>query len=749
MLYSAASIGQGVALVLSGGGAKAYSHIGVLKALEENNIPVDYIVGNSMGSLIGGLYASGYTADEIEKLITDPEFLELTRVNSVRSYCFYQEDEPDASIAHFTFDIGKGFNIRVPLNVYDFQKIDYQLMLYFASAYAASGANFDSLMIPFRCIATDIDSSRLVVFKEGNIAKAVRASVTFPFYVRPISIDGTLYFDGGMYDNFPVDIAIKEFNPDFVIGSKAVNNYESPDPDNAISLVQSMLMAKADFDINPELGIVIESNTGEGTIFQFENVEQYIDSGYNAALRNIENILIRTGKTKPNAVEIARTEFKKSVPEIDVQRVNFVGLNSKQRVYFEKLYGSNDKYEDSEDFGRFYNCLINNENVVSVYPEVSFDSTEKNYSIDLIVRKSQPFRFGVGGYISSSGVNQGFVDIGFNFLGKNAKIINVGAYFGTFYNSISGMGKIEFPGRMPITTKVKFLLSRKNYFSNVRYFFEDDFPAYIISDENYLDVSVGVPLMTTGVIQLGISNINASFRYYQDNYFSRSDTTDVSNFYFLSPWVSVESNTLNYKMYPTSGHFIHLGYSFYPGNEKYTEGSGKSHNTEITNHIQYHTFKFHATKYFNLGNSFSMGIDIGAGYSTKPLQSNYVSTLLMAMPYEPIPIMKSLFLENYRANKYGSGGVVLDVNFFRNLNFRLDGYYYVPYEKILRGETNNHAYLSSPFSYNYFAGSARIVYRPPIGVVSASVNYLEKPGSKFGFLINIGYLIFNKSQLNR
>ena len=742
-------MGQGIALVLSGGGAKAYSHIGVLKALEENNIPVDYIVGNSMGSLIGGLYASGYTANEIEKLLTDPNFLKLTRENSVRSHCYYQEDERDASIAHFTFDIDRGFNIRVPLNVYDFQKIDYQLMLYFASAYAASGANFDSLMIPFRCIATDIDSSRLVVFKEGNIAKAVRASVTFPFYVRPISIDGTLYFDGGMYDNFPVDIAIKEFSPDFVIGSKAVNNYESPDPDNAISLVQSMLMTKADFEIDSELGIVIESNTGDGTIFQFENVHQYIDSGYTATLRNLSDIISKTGKTNPNAIEIKRSSFKKSVPEIDVQRVNFVGLNSKQRIYFEKLYGSNDKYEDSEDFGDFYNCLINNENVVSVYPEVSFDSIERNYSIDLIVRKSQPFRLGVGGYISSSGVNEGFVDIGFNFLGKNAKIINVGAYFGTFYNSISAMGKIEFPGRLPLTAKVKFLLSRKNYFSNARYFFEDKFPAYIISDENYLDISMGIPVMKTGALQVGLSNINASFQYYQDNYFSRSDTADISNFYFLSPYISVESNTMNYKEYPTSGHFIHFGYSFYPGNEKYTEGSGKAHNTEITNHIQYSTIKLQATKYFNLSSKFSIGMDIRGGYSNKPLQSNYVSSLLMAIPYEPIPVMKSLFLENYRANIYGSAGAIIDMNIYKSLNFRVDGYYYMPYEKILRNELNNHAYLSKPMIYSYFASSASIIYRPPIGVVSASVNYFEKPGNKFGFLINLGYLIFNKSQLNR
>ena len=137
-----------------------------------------------------------------------------------------------------------------------------------------------------------------------------------------------------------------------------------------------------------------------------------------------------------------------------------------------------------------------------------------------------------------------------------------------------------------------------------------------------------------------------------------------------------------------------------------------------------------------------------AGYSDKPMSSNYVSTLLLATPYEPLPFMKSLFLENYRANIYGAIGTVFDYNFIKNFHLRVDGYYYVPYEKILVDD-NNMAYKSGPFEYNYFASSARLVFNPPIGVVSASVNYVDKPGSKFGFLLNIGYMIFNKSELNR
>jgi len=114
---------QTVALVLSGGAAKAYAHIGVLKALEENNIPIDYIVGNSMGSLIGALYSSGYSPDEIRLILSNSEFLNISKESNINSTCFYQRNEPDASFVNFPFNVDKGFNIRLPLSVYNFQRL--------------------------------------------------------------------------------------------------------------------------------------------------------------------------------------------------------------------------------------------------------------------------------------------------------------------------------------------------------------------------------------------------------------------------------------------------------------------------------------------------------------------------------------------------------------------------------------------------------------------------------------------------
>lgn len=741
---------QNVALVLSGGAAKAYSHIGVLKALEENNVPIDCIVGNSMGALIGALYSSGYSPEEIRAIFSDPGFLHITKERNVGNARFYRENEPDAAFVDFPFNIDKGFNVQLPFSVYDFQEIDYALMEYFSGASAVSGNDFDSLMIPFRCVAADIDSSRLVVFNRGNLAKTVRASITFPFLVRPVKIDGVVFFDGGMYDNFPVNVAVDEFAPDLIIGSKAVSNFSSPDPDDAVSLMQSMLMAKADFGINPSIGLVIETKTGEESIFHFSRIDEYIDSGYVAANRMMGEIIERIG---PNNGSVPSSEkrgkFNARLPKRAIGSVSVTGVKEKQKRYFMKSIGDVHRYDDTDKFSNFYRCLLANENVMNIYPEMKFDSADGNFDLNLIMRKSEPFNLRVGGYISSSGINEGFIEVGYKYLGKSAKSICTGAYFGTFYNSFSVKGKIEMPGTLPLSIKMDFLVSRKNYFSNARYFFEDQFPAYIINDENHIELSMGVPVGYSGAVGTGISNINAYFQYYQDNYFSRTDTADVSNFYFLSPFIEYGFNSLNRKQFASTGQYFHVGFSYYSGYEKYTKGSLRTATDEVRTNLGYYAFLLRYLKYFELSQIFSIGVSSEIGLSSKPLLHSYISSLLLATPYEPIPVMKTLFLENYRSNNYGGIGASMVYNFYRRFDFRADGYYYVPYKKLLKHSKDNTAYFGKPFAHHYFLGSARLVYRPPIAVISVSVNYIDRPGSKFGFLLNLGYLIFNKSRLNR
>ncbi|MBK7214619.1 MAG: patatin-like phospholipase family protein [Bacteroidales bacterium] len=251
--------GQKVAVVLSGGGAKGVCHIGVLKALEEAGIPIDYIAGTSMGAIVGGLYAAGYSPGEMEQLVTSPEFTEWVSGRIDPQYIYYfRKPYADASWMTFKFKYDSVLQTQLPTNIVSPVRMDFAFMELFANASAAANYNFDSLMVPFRCVASDVDANKPVVLKSGDLGSSIRASMTFPFYFKPIRINGKLLFDGGMYNNFPSDVAYEDFFPDIIIGSKAAQNAQPPSDDNVVSQLTNMLMEKSNYNVICESGVMIE-----------------------------------------------------------------------------------------------------------------------------------------------------------------------------------------------------------------------------------------------------------------------------------------------------------------------------------------------------------------------------------------------------------------------------------------------------------------------------------------------------------
>lgn len=751
LLFTSQINAQQVGLVLSGGGAKAFSHIGVLRALEENEVPIDYIVGNSMGALIGGLYAAGYSPDEIQAMLSDPGFIGLNKISNDEKVCFYQHQEPNASFLKLPFYIKNGLRFDLPFKIYDLQYVDFKMMTAFAGTVAAANCSFDSLMIPYRCVASDIDSAQLVVLRAGNLAKSIRSSMTFPLFIRPVELDGKMLFDGGMYNNFPVDVARDEFDPDFIIGSKAVRNFSKANPDDVVSLLQNMLMQKADYSIDSLNGVLVETISGDESIFHFSRLNEYVDSGYVAAIRAMPEIK----KKLPHAhsrssISELRKKFNARKPMDSISEVKFSGINSAQKQYFNRILGQKKKTGfNLETIDSYFVKLHRNENVKSVYPVLEQDSGDSTAQLRLEMTLVDPLSIDVGVYISSAGVNEGFVGLDYMQLGKTAKHLSVSTNFGTFYNSIAGLAKIEFPAKLPFILQMNLLGSRKNYFSNARYFFEDEFPAYIISDENYVEVAGIVPSGRDALFTLGMSNLNMNFLYYQDNYFSRSDTADISNFYFFTPFLEYEYNTLNRKQYSSFGKHFLIGLSAYFGNEHTIPGSKSDGAMEIKGSLNFYCLNIQYQQFWQVITPLTIGLSLDMNISDKPLLSNYLSSLLLSTPFEPLVAMKTKFLANYRAQSFGGLGVTSVFSLRPQFDIRLESYYYIPYQKILLDVDGKNVKLGQPFSNQYYAASVQLVYHPPMGVISASINYLEQPGSKFGFLLNLGYLIFNKSRFYR
>jgi len=188
---------QHVGLVLSGGGARGLAHIGVIRALEENHIPIDYIAGTSAGAIVGAMYAQGFSPAQMDSIVNTDDFLSWATGQLDENYQYYfRKKEDNASWMTIKFSLDSIIQTSLPTNLVNSVPIDFALMENTAGIIAKAKYNFDSLFVPFRCVAADIENKQTVIFRKGDLAQAVRASAAFPFYFKPILFDGKILYDG-------------------------------------------------------------------------------------------------------------------------------------------------------------------------------------------------------------------------------------------------------------------------------------------------------------------------------------------------------------------------------------------------------------------------------------------------------------------------------------------------------------------------------------------------------------------------
>ena len=251
---------QKVGLVMSGGGARGLAHIGVIKALEENGIPIDYVAGTSMGAIVASLYSMGFTPDEMIAMMSSDDFQRWCSGTMDQDYMFYfrkNKDVPD--ILNIHFNVKDSLHILKPsIHLIKSSPMNFGFMEIFSGPNTVCKGNFDSLMIPFRCVASDVYNKKQIVFSEGNLGDAVRASMTYPFFFKPIKVDSLLLYDGGLYNNFPRDVMENEFNPDFIIGSAVSDNPSLPDERDIMSQAENLIVSRSDYTMPEGKGILLD-----------------------------------------------------------------------------------------------------------------------------------------------------------------------------------------------------------------------------------------------------------------------------------------------------------------------------------------------------------------------------------------------------------------------------------------------------------------------------------------------------------
>ena len=309
-------------LVLSGGGAKGLAHIGVLKVLEESGIQVDMIGGTSMGSIVGGLYAMGYSASEIETMALNQNWTHLLTDKIHRNKLSVDEKkEFDKFIVNFPFE---DLSLKLPAGLGAGQNVSMLLSNY---AVPISDINdFNELPIPFLCIGTDIVNGKEVVLRKGYLPDAIRASMAIPTIFTPVKINSNLLVDGGLVNNFPAD-RVKEMGAEYIIGvNLGLKDYTEKDLNNLAAVLEQSIFfhAKERNKNNQKLcNILISPNVYKSNASSFANAAELIAIGENAAreilpqlkhiadsLNGLGNAYPRNTATRMNSLFVEEVEYQ-------------------------------------------------------------------------------------------------------------------------------------------------------------------------------------------------------------------------------------------------------------------------------------------------------------------------------------------------------------------------------------------------------------------------------------------------------
>ena len=324
--------GEGVSLALSGGGARGLAQIGVLEVLQENDIPVKFVAGTSMGAVIGGLYCAGYSPQELHELATTVDWEALFSSAPIRSSILVSaKGRQEKSLFKIGID---NFQPVIPRGITSGQKLSNLLTELSYRAGVRSSISFDLLNPPFRATATDLVTGRLEVISSGDLAEAMRASMSFPVGFTPVATGDKLYVDGGLINPLPVDlcreitggpvIAVNTTTPLFPVDE--IN--DAIDMANQSTTVMSMpnledQLEKADIVLTPAIGY--------HKTFDFENIDSLIDAGRAAALAKLPVIKASLVKDKDSDGE------KYPVTDTDIK-----GLVNLPNSFFNFALATND-----------------------------------------------------------------------------------------------------------------------------------------------------------------------------------------------------------------------------------------------------------------------------------------------------------------------------------------------------------------------------------------------------------------------
>ncbi|MCD8183748.1 MAG: patatin-like phospholipase family protein [Bacteroides sp.] len=740
---------QKVGLVLSGGGAKGMTHIGIIRALEENNIPIDYIAGTSMGAIIGSLYAMGYSPDDMEALIRSEEFKRWYSGKVEPKYGYYfKKNRPTPEFFNIRFAFRDSLHVKpqiLPTSMVNPIQMNLVFVELFARATAACDGNFNNLFVPFRCIASDVYNKRPLIMRHGDLGDAVRASMSFPFVFKPIEIDSVLAYDGGIYNNFPTDVMREDFKPEVIIGSVVAANPSKPKENDLMSQLENMIMQKTDYTLPDSLGIIMNFKYDDVNLLDFDRLQELHDIGYNRTISMMDSIKSRVHR-RVNAenVRLRRMVYRSSLPQFRFRDIHIEDANAQQQAYIKKEFHDED-YEifTYEDLKRGYFRLLADNMISEIVPHAVYDPQSDLYELHLKVKMEDNFSVRMGGSVSATSSNQIHLGLGYQNLNYYAKEVTLDGQIGKIYNNAQLMAKIDLPTHIPTSYRLIASISTFDYYRKDKLFSRNDKPSFNSKDERFVKLMVALPFLANKRAEFSIGYGKLQDNYFQSNMINfEKDRSDKNTYKLLGGSIGLHGSTYNARQYATRGYLEKLVAQVFTGKERFIPGNPSETNVGSEKRQSWLQISYMKDAYHAMSSKFTLGWMAEGLYSSKNFSQNYTATMLQAADFSPTPHSKLMYNEAFRANQFLAGGIKPIYVINDMFQFRTEFYAFMPIFPIKKNDLNK-AYYGKAFSRVEYMGEVSVICQLPFGAISAYLNHYSSPKKEWNVGLTLGWQLFN------
>jgi NTE family protein len=745
---------QKVGLVLSGGGAKGLAHIGVLKQLEANGIPIDYIIGTSMGAVVGAMYSAGYSPREIEQIVLSPQFQYWVSGKQLQDKTFnYLTAEPDPSALRLGVAIDSTLRVRVVPNLVNDLNLNLALAKLLAPAGATCGYDFNKLFVPYRCLAAEIFTRTQVIQKSGNLADAVRNSMAVPLAFRPIrNPDGRYLFDGGIYNNFPTDVMRREFEPDIIIGVNvgdvAFNKYPYKKDDKLLTNALVFLGANvADTTSLGKNGIFIQPNLEGIGSTDFDRVQTLIGRGDTATQRKLALIRQRiTRRVDTLDLQRRRLAFQQAAPTPRFVQVRVQGLRADQNGYAERFFRREGNTYNLDELEEGYYRLAADDYFRNIYPRIRYDAAQQGYVFSVDAQQNNNVAAEVGFALSTRPIDNLYFGIEFKYLRSLLYSVGANVSLGRFYNGAQGNFRINVPGRVPFFVQPQITYNQWDYQNTGGLLGRSVLSTQVRQQDTKVGGQIGISPRYRARVALDLGAF-----YNVDNYSNTAEvnSTDLlarTSFKGGTTAIRFARNSLNRKQYAVAGRRYVVSLRGVTGTEVFTPGTNSLLQAEASRHHDWLQVRAAYERYVPLkGEKQAWGYFGELVASSQGRFLNYRSSLTSAPVFGPLVDSRTLFLDNYRSPRYVAVGLRYNQPIFGNFEWRSELYTHLNYNQL--EDVNQLAELRRGLSRPYLTGSTGIIFTTPVGPLAVHAVYYDDPNHRFAVYGHLGYILFRSRAL--